>query len=246
MPEKSDPQRRSGMMPVTGAAAPAQARPISGPMPPGGPMPPVGAMPAGGPVPPGGPPPGGPMPQGGPMSPMGMPGPPKLSARPYIKRSLRLLSNHKGAVIFSAALTLVGAIMPFVVSASFGPLVAILGKVGEQGGIANVWNVTGSLYKAGPPPEGFFGSLLAPLNGIRTWLATPLTFTTIFIIWAVGTVAAAVLRFVQMWKTSNLEQKVVVEIQSKVYDHLQTLSLDFFTGGKTGALMQRVLNESQN
>src|SRR5439155_16110583 len=85
-----------------------------------------------------------------------------------------------------------------------------------------------------------------PLNGIRTWLATPLTFTTIFIIWAVGTVAAAVLRFVQMWKTSNLEQKVVVEIQSRVYDHLQTLSLDFFTGGKTGALMQRVLNESQN
>jgi ATP-binding cassette subfamily B protein len=208
-------------------------------------MPPGGAMPEGGPVPPGGPPPGGPMPQGGPM-PAGMPGPPKLSARPYIRRSLRLLKNHKGVLIFSAVLTLVGAIMPFVVSASFGPLVAILGKVGEQGGIANVWNVTGSLYKAGPPSEGFWGSLLAPLNGIRTWLATPMTFTTIFIIWAVATVGAAVLRFVQMWTMSNLEQKVVVEIQSRVYDHLQTLSLDFFTGGKTGALMQRVLNESQN
>lgn len=176
-----------------------------------------------------------------------MPGPPKLSARPYIRRSLRLLGNHKGAMIFSASLTLIGALMPFVVSASFGPLVAILGKVGEQGGIGSgIWAMTGSLYKAGPPPEGFFGSLLAPLNGIRMWLATPLTFTTIFIVWAVATVAAAVLRFVQMWTMSNLEQKIVVEIQSRVYDHLQTLSLDFFTGGKTGALMQRVLNESQN
>jgi ABC-type multidrug transport system fused ATPase/permease subunit len=55
-----------------------------------------------------------------------------------------------------------------------------------------------------------------------------------------------VLRFIQMWQTSNLEQKVVAEIQSNVYDHVQTLSLDFFTGGKTGALMQRVLNESPN
>ncbi len=224
-------------------------------MPAGGPTPQVGPKPPGSPVPVDGPPPsggmqpspvsaGGSMPSGGPAGPM--PAAPKLSARPYIKRSLKLLKNHKGALIFSAALTLVGAIMPFVVSASFGPLVAILGKVGEQGGIANVWDVTGSLYKAGPPAEGFWGSLLAPLNGIRTWLATPMTFTTIFIIWAVATVGAAVLRFVQMWTMSNLEQKVVVEIQSKVYDHLQTLSLDFFTGGKTGALMQRVLNESQN
>src|SRR5438067_4660532 len=114
MSEKSDPQPMSGMMPVAGGA-PAQARPTGGPMPggpmpaggpmPSGPMAPGGAMPAGGPVPPGGVPPGGPMPQGGPMSPMGMAGPPKLSARPYIKRSLRLLGNHKGAVIFSAALT---------------------------------------------------------------------------------------------------------------------------------------------
>jgi ABC-type bacteriocin/lantibiotic exporter with double-glycine peptidase domain len=77
-------------------------------------------------------------------------------------------------------------------------------------------------------------------------LSTPLTFSSIFIIWAVATIASAVLRFIQMWQTSNLEQKVVAEIQSNVYDHVQTLSLDFFTGGKTGALMQRVLNESPN
>lgn len=212
---------------------------------------PAGSIPQGGPIPPGGLPPGGPVSQSGPapvgsVAPGKMPAPPKLSARPYIKRSFKLLSNHKRTVIFSAVLTLIGAIMPFIVSASFGPLVAILGKVGEQGGIGNVWGMTGSLYKAGPPSAGLLGSLLSPLNGIRTWLATPLTFSTIFIIWAVATVGAALLRFVQQWTMSNLEQKMVAEIQSRVYDHLQTLSLDFFTGGKTGALMQRITNESQN
>jgi ABC-type multidrug transport system fused ATPase/permease subunit len=187
-------------------------------------------------------PPGGAMPQGGAVPPEMMPKPAKQSARPYIRRAFGLLSRHKGAVIISSLLTLIGALTPFVVSASFGPLVEILGNAARQTGMSNVWSMTGSLYKVGPPSEGFFGWL----NGISAWLATPLTFTTIFIIWAVATIASAVLRFIQMWMTSNLEQKVVAEIQSNVYDHLQTLSLDFFTGGKTGALMQRILNESQN
>jgi ABC-type multidrug transport system fused ATPase/permease subunit len=217
-----------------------------GAVPPGGPMPPPGQIPQGGGMMKAAPgsalPPSGTMPQGGAVPPEMMPKPKVLSARPYIKRSLRLLSTHKSAVAFSAVLTLIGALMPFVVSASFGPLVQILGRAGEVGGIANVWTMTDSLYKAAPSGEG----LLSPLAGIRSWLATPLTFTTIFIIWAVATIGAAVLRFVQMWTMSNLEQKVVAEIQGRVYDHLQTLSLDFFTGGKTGALMQRVLNESQN
>src|SRR2546425_10760257 len=42
------------------------------------------------------------------------------------------------------------------------------------------------------------------------------------------------------------EQDLHAEVQERVYDHLQTLSLDFFTGGKTGALVQRVIVESQN
>lgn len=166
-------------------------------------------------------------------------------ARPYIKRALKLLSHHKSAVIWASVLTLIGALLPFVVSASFGPLLEILGNAARQGGLDSVWELTGSLYKPVPPP-GAVPAPAPPLTGIRGWLATPLTFQTIFIIWAVATVGSAALRFVQMWVTSNLEQKIVAEIQAKVYDHLQSLSLDFFTEGKTGALMQRVLNESQN
>ncbi len=161
---------------------------------------------------------------------------PRLSARPYIKRAFSLLSKHKPVVILSLLLTLFGAALPFVVSAAFGPLMEILGKAAAQQGLSEVWTLTGSLYSKSN----------ADLGGFQGWLGTPLTFTTIFIIWAVATVGAAVLRFVQMWMMSNLEQRLVAQIQQQVYDHLQTLSLDFFTGGKTGALVQRVLNESQN
>jgi ABC-type multidrug transport system fused ATPase/permease subunit len=249
----------AGMMPAAGGAAPAQAspggapapgmKPVDGPIPPGAmpsgaPMPKGGAMPPPGEVPEGGGmmkaapgsvmPPGGAMPQGGAV-PEEMMKPKKKSARPYIGRSLKLLGEHKGAVILTTVLTLIGALTPFLVSASFGPLVEILGNAARGTGMSNVWSETGSLYKAAPGT-----------GGLQGWLATPLSFTTIFVIWALATIGSAVLRFVQMWKTSNLEQKIVSELQGKVYDHVQTLSLDFFTGGKTGALMQRVLNESPN
>jgi ATP-binding cassette subfamily B protein len=215
-------------------------------------MPPPGEVPADGgmmkpaSLPPGASlPEGGTMPQGGAVPPDMMPKPKTISARPYIKRALKLLSHHKPAIIWSSVLTLIGALLPFVVSASFGPLLEILGNAARQGGMDNVWALTGSLYKVIPPP-GSEAVTAPPLTGIRGWMGTPLSFTTIFVIWAVATIGSAVLRFVQMWMTSNLEQKIVAEIQGRVYDHLQTLSLDFFTGGKTGALMQRVVNESQN
>ena len=185
------------------------------------------------------------MPQGGAVPEGMMPKPKQPDARPYIKRSLKLLTHHKTAVIWSTVLTLIGSLLPFVVSASFGPLLEILGNAARGSGMDNVWALTGSLYKPLPPP-GVVVTAAPELTGIRGWLATPLSFSTIFIIWAVATIGSAALRFVQMWMTSNLEQKIVAEIQGRVYDHLQTLSLDFFTGGKTGGLMQRVLNESQN
>ena len=241
MPPPGEVPEGGGLM----KAAPGSVMPPGGAMPPPGAMPKGGAMPPPGEVPEGGGmmkaapgsvmPPGGTMPQGGAV-PEEMMKPKKKSARPYIGRSLKLLGEHKGAVIFTTALTLIGALTPFLVSASFGPLVEILGNAARgTGGMSNVWTATGSLYKAAP------GS-----SGLQAWLATPMTFVTIFIIWAAATVGSAVLRFVQMWKTSNLEQQIVSELQGKVYDHVQTLSLDFFTGGKTGALMQRVLNESPN
>lgn len=229
-----------------GGAMPPGAMPPPGPMPPPGEVPADGGMMKPASLPPGASlPEGASMPQGGAVPENMMPKPKRPDARPYIKRALKLLSHHKSAVIWSSVLTLIGALLPFVVSASFGPLLEILGNAARGSGMDNVWGLTGSLYKPLPPP-GAEVTAAPPLTGIRGWLGTPLTFSTIFIIWAVATIGSAALRFVQMWMTSNLEQKIVAEIQGRVYDHLQTLSLDFFTGGKTGGLMQRVLNESQN
>jgi ATP-binding cassette, subfamily B, bacterial len=204
---------------------------------PGGPPPGF----AGGPPPEspggGGPPPDGPagakaFPPGG----MVMMKPPKVDGWPYVRRALNLLSNHKGIVTATMLLTLAMNLAPFVVAAAFGALVGILNQAGSGLHLDSVWSLAGPLYgKANP------GS-----TGIDAWLATPLSFTTIFIIWAGGTVGVVLLRLVNTWMMAIFENNLHAEIQERVYDHIQTLSLDFFTGGQTGALMQRVLHETQN
>ncbi len=179
---------------------------------------------------------GPPGPPGG-MPPPGMmdDGSSEMSARPYIGRALKLLANHKAQLFGAMLLLLVVSLAPFLVSASFGPLIQILGEAAMGDKWDAVWSSTGSLYSKADPN----------LSGIEGWLATPLSFTTIFIIWAVASIASVALQFFQSWMMTHLEQKLDTEIRQNVYDHIQTLSLDFFTGEQTGALMQRVLMETQ-
>ena len=160
----------------------------------------------------------------------------KLSARPYIKRAFKLLGNHKGIVALSISLALLTTLIPFVYSAAFGPLMAILGGVKDQPDLwDNIWQVPGRLYNK---PNA------AQLTGFQGWLATPLSFTTIFIIWATALVLSHVTSFIRAWVDSKVDQRLITDIRQQVYDHMQSLSLDFFTGGKTGALMQRVSSET--
>jgi ATP-binding cassette, subfamily B, bacterial len=159
----------------------------------------------------------------------------EMSARPYIGRALKLLSHHKTDAVGAMLLLLVVSLAPFLVSASFGPIIQILGESAMADKWDTVWSSTGSLYSKADPN----------MSGIEGWLATPLSFTTIFVIWAVASVASVALQFFQSWMMTHLEQKLDTEIRQRVYDHIQTLSLDFFTGEQTGALMQRVLMETQ-
>jgi len=161
---------------------------------------------------------------------------PKVKGWPYVRRALKILGNHKGIVTATMLLTLAMNLAPFVVAAAFGPIVQILGEAAKGDKIGNVWNLTGSL----------FGSAQPGATGFGAWLATPLSFTTIFIIWASATVGVVLLRLVNTWMMAVFENNLHAEIQEQVYNHIQNLSLDFFTGGKTGALMQRILNETQN
>ena len=162
--------------------------------------------------------------------------PPKVKGWPYVRRSFKLLANHKLIVTATLLLTLAMNLAPFVVAAAFGPIVQILGEAARASSLGNVWSLTGSLFGKAEPGA----------TGLGAWLATPLSFTTIFIIWVVATIGVVVLRLINTWMMAIFEQNLHAEVQERVYDHLQTLSLDFFTGGKTGALMQRVLHETQN
>ena len=203
------------------------------------PGPPLGKPPAG--APPSGMPPVGAMMGGRP----GIP-PKMMSARPYIGRAVRLLGQHKSLTAITMLLSLLVTLFPFVVSVAFSSIFQILGPL------------------AGPKPPGASGTnapggqsiwdMSAPLFGKTdtssladyglAWLATPLTLKTILIVWAGALVLSQLLGFLRSWIVAHLEARLLRGVQQNIYDHLQSLSLDFFTGGQTGALMQRVLSEA--
>lgn len=214
-----------------------------------------------GPPLPGGVPPGpegmrGPGPEGMP-GPGDMPGPgpaglggkfrmkemPRLNATPYLKRAFGLLGEHKGFVALSLFFSLIMFLLPFVAAAAFGPLIKLFGDAAKTGNWNSVWTLTGSFYdKTGH--SGETSSFSVPY--VTDWLATPLSFTTIFIIWTCAIVLRNVLDIFRAWVDANLEQRLLTGFRQKLYEHIQTLSLDFFMGGQTGALMQRVLSETSS
>jgi len=165
---------------------------------------------------------------------------PRMKAGPYIKRALKLLQGHMGIVLISFLLSLFMSLLPFVAAAAIGPIFKLFGQAAQGGDWSNVWSMTSSFYDTSDAGNitGF------PPTFIRNWLSTPLTFTTIFIIWTFSIVFRNVLDIARAWVDANLEQRLLSSLRQRVYDHIQSLSLDFFMGGQTGALMQRVLSET--
>src|ERR1043166_362200 len=166
---------------------------------------------------------------------------PRMDAGPYIKRALKLLKGNMGIVGISFVLSLIMCLLPFVAAAAIGPIFKLFGQAAAAGDWSKVWSMTSSFYEtsAHASGAGWF-----PPAFIRNWLSTPLTFTTIFIIWTVSLVFRNVLDILRAWVDANLEQRLLSSLRQRVYDHIQSLSLDFFMGGQTGALMQRILSET--
>ncbi|HYO92421.1 MAG TPA: ABC transporter ATP-binding protein [Pyrinomonadaceae bacterium] len=201
------------------------------------PGPPLGSPPAAaGPQPskPGAMPPG--------MKP-GMP-PKMMSAKPYIGRALRLLAEHKSLTAVTMLLSLMVTLFPFVVSVAFASIFQILGQFAAPlpPGARNP-NATGSIWEMAAPLFGKSDTSSLSSYGLG-WLAAPLSLRTILIVWASALVLSQILSFLRAWVVAHLEARLLRGLQQKIYDHLQSLSLDFFTGGQTGALMQRVLSET--
>jgi len=164
---------------------------------------------------------------------------PRMSARPFLGRAFKLLGAHKAMVALSLLLSLIMFLLPFLAAAAFGPLIKLFGDVAKGGDWNRVWSATGSFYDKSAADGGGFS-----IPFISDWLATPLTFTTIFIIWTCAIVLRNVLDIFRAWVDAILEQRILIGLRQKLYEHIQTLSLDFFMGGQTGALMQRVLSET--
>jgi ABC-type multidrug transport system fused ATPase/permease subunit len=159
---------------------------------------------------------------------------PPATARGYIWRSLAMLSTVRGPVAVSIVLGLIVSALPFVANAAFGPLMQAVADAGKAGNLAGVWALDGTLLsKDHASTSGFLG-----------WLAAPLPFAVLLGIWAVSLVLAQVISFVNSWIDAQVQWKLLTEIRQRVHDHIQTLSLSFFTGTRSGALMQRVQMEA--
>lgn len=172
------------------------------------------------------------------MPPIGPPAlPPGIKAGPYVRRAIQLLPGHRMVAAGLMLLSLLLSALPFIASATFGPLLQLLGEAAAQGALSDVWRLQGSVYSR---------SDTASLGGLQAWLATPLPFAWIFSLWALALVLQSLLSFMHAGIKAGLDARLLSAVRQRVNDHLQSLSLDFFTSGRTGALMQRVLQETMS
>jgi ABC-type multidrug transport system fused ATPase/permease subunit len=158
----------------------------------------------------------------------------QTSSRAYIRRSLPMLGKVRGQVLVSIILGLAVSGLPFVANAAFGPVMQAIADAGMAGDLTGVWHESGALLsRAGGVSAG-------PLS----WLGTPVPFAALLGIWAAALLAAQMLAFARSWVDAQVEWRLLTVIRRRVHDHIQSLSLDFFTGARVGALMQRVQLEA--
>ncbi len=154
--------------------------------------------------------------------------------RSHLRRSLEMLGSVRGSVALTVALGLTTSALPFVANAALGPVMESIADAGLAGNLTGVWELNGALLSR----EG--GGAWGPFG----WLTTPLPFAVLLGVWAVSLIAAQVVGMVNTWIDARVKATLLTDIRQRVHDHIQTLSLDFFTGARIGALMQRVQLEA--
>ena len=132
-----------------------------------------------------------------------------------------------------AALFVLGAAasaLPYVSAAAFGPMMQVVADAGRSGNLSGVW--------------ALHGPLVAREDGLLRSLAGPVPFAVLLATWAGSLLLTQLMYFVNAWVRAKVERVLSVDIRQRVHDHLQSLSLDFFAGSRTGELIQRVTVES--
>lgn len=147
-----------------------------------------------------------------------------------IRRSLGMLPAVRRSI---AALFVVGALasaLPYVSAAAFGPMMQVVADAGANGNLTGVWDMR--------------GPLVARSDGPLSEVAGSVSFAVLLSVWAGALVLTQLMYLVNAWVGTKVERVLVTDIRQRVHDHLQTLSLDFFTASRSGALMHRVTAES--
>ena len=153
------------------------------------------------------------------------------TSRGLVWRSLGMLRAVRGLIVVLVLLGLAASALPYISAAAFGPMMQVIADAGESGDLSGVWNLQGPLLAT---EDDLIGSLAGPVVPFAVLLAA----------WAISLLLAQLMYFVNAWVGAKVERVLVTDIRQRVHDHVQTLSLDFFTGARSGELMQRVLAES--
>jgi len=140
-----------------------------------------------------------------------------------------MLRSVRGLVVVSLLLGVVASALPYISAAAFGPMVQVIADAGERGNLSGVWNMQ--------------GPLVAREDGLLRSLAGPVPFAVLLTVWAGSLVLNQLMYFVDAWVGAKVQRLLLVDIRQRVHDHVPSLSLDFFTGSRTGELIQRVTAE---
>ncbi|MCU1698848.1 MAG: ABC-type multidrug transport system, ATPase and permease component [Mycobacterium sp.] len=153
-----------------------------------------------------------------------------MSPDRLIRRSLGMLGAVRGLIVVLLVVGVIASALPYVSAAAFGPMMQVVADAGMSGNLSGVWDLR--------------GPLVARENGVLSGVAGSVPFAVLLATWAVSLLLAQLMYLVNAWVGTKVEKVLVTDIRQRVHDHLQTLSLDFFTASRSGALMQRVTVES--
>ena len=155
--------------------------------------------------------------------------PPTTSGR-LVWRSLGMLRPVRGLIVVLIILGVITSALPYISAAVFGPMVQVIADAGASGNLSGVWD--------------WRGPLVAREDGLLRSLAGPVPFVVLLATWTVSLLLAQFMYFVNAWVGAKVDRALVLDIRQRVHDHVQTLSLDFFAGSSSGALIPRVTTES--
>jgi ABC-type multidrug transport system fused ATPase/permease subunit len=145
-------------------------------------------------------------------------------------RSLGMLRAVRGLIVVLILLGVVASALPYVTAAAFGPMMQVVADAGASGNLSGVWDLK--------------GPLVAREDGLLRSLAGPVPFAVLLATWGMSLLLTQLMYLINASVRVKAQRVLVTDIRQRVHDHIQTLSLDFFTGSGSGALIPRVTTES--